>query len=233
MTIAGCLGSTEWQMYFRTNRRRVDIRDAGVEIANRRERFVHIPGIERRRQAVLDAVGDFNRGLQPVARNDRDHGAKDLFLGDAHLRINVGEHGWLHKVAVLIVALVEAVAAADHLRAFLFADLDIAEIGGELAFVDRGPHLDRWIESVADLQFLRLRHIAVNKFLINTLLHDDAAGRGAALPRGAERAPEPAFNGEIEIRIVEHDHRVLAAEFQRTVFEALRRGRAHNASHCR
>ena len=46
---------------------------------------------------------------------------------------------------------------------------------------------------------------------MHPFLHDDAAGRGAALSGGAERSPQRALDCQIEVGIVEHDHRVLAA----------------------
>ena len=39
-----------------------------------------------------------------------------------------------------------------------------------------------------------------------------------------KRAPQPAFDGEFEIGVVEHDHGILAAEFERAMLEALGRG---------
>ena len=46
-------------------------------------------------------------------------------------------------------------------------------------------------------------------------LQDQAAGRRAALPGGTEGAPEHALERQLQIRVVEHDLRVLAAHLQR------------------
>ena len=50
-------------------------------------------------------------------------------------------------------------------------------------------------------------------------MQDDAAGGGAALAGGAEGSPERAFNGEVEVGVVEDDHGVLSAHFQGTGLE--------------
>ena len=125
-------------------------------------------------------------------------------------------------------------AAAQHLRAFVLADLDVLQVGLHLRRVDRRTHVDALVETVADLQLLRARHELIDELLVHALLHDDAAGRGAALSGRAERSPQRAFQREIEIGVVEHDHRILAAEFQRAVLEALRRFLSDDAAHgCR
>ena len=129
---------------------------------------------------------------------------------------------------MLVFPLVEAVAASDQLRAFIFPDLDVAQVGLELVLIDRRTHLDGLIEAVANFDLLCACDEVIDELAVNAFLHDDAAGRGAALSGGAERAPEPAFDSQFEIGIVEHDHRILAAEFERTVFEALGRRGAHD-----
>src|SRR4051812_921221 len=57
-----------------------------------------------------------------------------------------------------------------------------------------------------------------------------AAGSGATLAGSAEGAPENALYGEVEVGIVEDDHRVLATHFERTVLEAARGDFADHAS---
>jgi hypothetical protein len=47
------------------------------------------------------------------------------------------------------------------------------------------------------------------------LVHDQPAGRRTALPGGAERAPQHAVQRQVQVGVVEHDHRVLAAHLER------------------
>src|SRR4029077_18879293 len=97
-------------------------------------------------------------------------------------------------------------------------------------FVDCGAHIDALVQSVSDFQRLGAVHVTRDELTVDALLHDDAAGRGAALSSGAEAAPESAFDGEIEIRIIEHDHRILATEFEGAMLEGLRGRGADDAS---
>src|SRR5271157_858503 len=217
-------------MHFGADGWGVDVGDAGVEVANGGEGLVHIFGVESRRQSVFDAVGDFDGVFEVVAGDDRNNWAKDFFLRDAHFGVDVGEDGGLHKPAVLVIAFIKAIAAAEQLCAFVFADLDVAEVGLELLFVDGWPHLGGFVEAVAYFQLFRASYVALDEFAVNAFLDDDAAGGGATLAGGAESAPEAALDGEVEVGVVEHDHGILAAECERAVFETLGRDAADDAA---
>jgi hypothetical protein len=58
--------------------------------------------------------------------------------------------------------------------------------------------------------------------VVETLVDDDAARRRAPLPRGAERRPHDPVDREVEVRVVHHDDRVLAAELEVDVLETVR-----------
>jgi len=175
-------------------------------------------------------LANFDGVLEVVAGDDGDHGAKDFLLRDAHLGIDVDEDGGLEEPSMLVFALVEAVAAGDEFCAFFFADVDVAEVGLKLAFVNGRSHFHRLVEAVADFDFPGAGDELVDELAVDAFLHDDAAGRGAALSGGAEGAPEAAFDGEVEVGVVEHDHGILAAEFERAMFEALGGRRAYDSA---
>jgi len=59
VSIARGLGAAEGQVDFGADGRSVDVGDAGFEVANGSEGFVDVFGVERRRQSVLDVVGEF------------------------------------------------------------------------------------------------------------------------------------------------------------------------------
>src|SRR5271170_1588826 len=82
VAVAGGFGAAEGQMHFGADGGRVDVGDAGVEVANGGEGLVHIFGVERGGQAVLDAVGDLDGIFQVIAGDDGDDGAEDFFLCD-------------------------------------------------------------------------------------------------------------------------------------------------------
>src|SRR5581483_8108815 len=108
---------------------------------------------------------------------------------------------------------------------------DIVQIALELALVDGWPHIYRFIQPIADFQLFCTFHVTIHEFPIHTLLHDDAAGCRAALAGGAERSPKTAFDGEIKVCVIEHDHGILAAHLERAMFETLCSHCADGASH--
>src|SRR4029077_11675090 len=111
----------------------------------------------------------------------------------------------------------QSVPAAGQLGALIPADIHVTEIRLQLCLVDRRTHIDGLIQSIANLQRLRARHVPLHKFAIYALLHDDSAGRGAALSSRTESSPETALDRQIEVCVIEHDHRVLPAQFQSTM----------------
>ena len=54
----------------------------------------------------------------------------------------------------------------------------------------------------------------VQELVVDRLVHDRRAERGAALPRRAEAGEQRALDGQVEVGVVGDDHRVLAAELQ-------------------
>src|SRR5580658_7472978 len=156
-------------MHFGTNRRRIDIRDPRMKVAHGGEGPVHIFGIERGRQSVFDAIRYFDGIVKIVARNDRHYRAEYFFLSDAHFGIDIDEHGWLHKIAVLIFAFIETIAAALQASALSLADVHVAEVSFELILIDRGAHLDRFIHTIADLQRFRAFHVALDEIAVDSL----------------------------------------------------------------
>src|SRR5687767_7230625 len=64
MTVARVLGPAERQVDLCANRWRVDVEDPGVEIAHRDKCAVDVLRVDRRRESVLDTVGDRNRLVQ-------------------------------------------------------------------------------------------------------------------------------------------------------------------------
>src|SRR6202034_127047 len=54
---------------------------------------------------------------------------KNFFLRNTHLIIDVDKYRRFHEPAVLVLPLIQAMAAANQFRAFVLADLHIAEIG--------------------------------------------------------------------------------------------------------
>ena len=65
---------------------------------------------------------------------------------------------------------------------------------------------------------------------MHALLHDQAAGGGAALPGGAKASPHGAVDCQVDVGVFQNNDGVLAAHLQRAVLEGACRGLADNAS---
>src|SRR3954447_6593831 len=93
VAVARLLHAAEREVHLGAGRAGVDVGDAGLQVAHRLERLVDVAREDRRREAVLDAVRGANRILEGVDRDQRRGRPEDLLLRDAHLRVDVGEHG--------------------------------------------------------------------------------------------------------------------------------------------
>src|ERR1700681_3774787 len=74
-------------------------------------------------QTVLGIVGDPDRLLLGVIRDDTQHGTENLFLSDRHVVLHVDEHRRLHEASRLETVRV-TLATGEHLRTFLDALAD-------------------------------------------------------------------------------------------------------------
>jgi hypothetical protein len=89
----------------------------------------------------------------------------------------------------------------------------VLEALGE-ALVDHRPVEDVGRAGVADRGLAQARVELGHELVVDRLVHDRGAERRAALARGAEAAEQRALDGEVDVGVVHHDHRVLAAELQ-------------------
>ena len=111
-------------------------------------------------------------------------------------------------------AVLDPFAAGEQLGALLGADPQVVEILVELATVD-----DR-----ADVGALRQRrphrervgrgHHPLDERVVDPGGDDQPAGGGAALAGRVEGALDGAVDGDVEVGVVEHDQRVLAAHLE-------------------
>ena len=103
------------------------------------------------------------------------------------------------------------------------AILDVAEVLLELLLADRRPDLRLRIERVADPQRPRLLGQRFDEAVVNAFGDDDPRRRRAALAGGEECAVDGARDRAVEVGVVEHDERVLAAHLELHARLALRR----------
>jgi len=112
----------------------VDLRDAGLAALD--EAFGLSVGLGENacREPVVDVVCHRERLLEVVDPNDREHRPEDLFLGEAHVRVDVREHRGLDEKAVLVDAAGQPRAARLEGGAFLVSDPDVLEGVRQFAF---------------------------------------------------------------------------------------------------
>ena len=230
MAVTGSLHATERQVHFGADGGCVDVSDTGFQVAHGAKRLVDVARVHSRRQPVLHPISDSDCIFHAVAWNYADNGSENFLLRDAHLGIDVGEHSRLHEPPVVVFATGEPVAAAQQFRAFVLADFNVIKVRLELRLVDGGTHVGGLVQAIADFQAARPLHQFVSEVPVHAFLHDDSAGRGAALARGTERAPQRAVECEFQIRVIEHNHRIFAAQFERAALEALGGGLADHAA---
>ena len=154
---------------------------------------------------------------------DPDHGgdrAEHLLAVDPHLVGGVGDQGRLQVVALGLAR--QPLAAERQLAAFLPADLEIAQVLVELLLVDHRPDLGAGLERMVDLELLHAFDHRRDEAVVDGLGDDQARGRGAALPGLEEGAVERAAHRDVEIGVVQHHERVLAAHLELELGEARR-----------
>ncbi len=150
-----------------------------------------------------------------------DGRAEDLLLGDPHLGIDVAEDR-----RPVVEALVEPVAGGDlaageERRALVLADRRVRVDLLERGLVDDRADVRVLLPADSEPELLGRAHEPRGELVVDALLRDHAARGGAALAGSAERRPEDALDGEVEVGVVEHDDRVLAAELEVDVLQAV------------
>ena len=83
----------------------------------------------------------------------------------------------------------------------------------EEPLVDHRP-VEHVLRRVADRRGLDRRRRSGEELVVDRLVDDRRAQRRAALARRAEAAEQRALDGEVEVGVGHHDHRVLAAQLQ-------------------
>ena len=173
-----------------------------------------------RRQAVGRVVRQRERLVVVLHPDDRSHRPEDLVAIDGHLRGGVHEERRL-EIEAFGPAL-EALAARGELRAFLASELDVAQVLLELLLVDDGADVGALLQRVVDLQLFHLLNQRRNEAVVDSSRDDEPARRRAALAGGEERALQRHVHRGVEVRVVEHHLRILAAHLELHLGEARR-----------
>ena len=116
-------------------------------------------------------------------------------------------------------------------RAFFLGLGDHVGNAIELVAVDDGADEALGIFTLADRQLLHPRDEFLHEFIIYRIFYDDAVGDHADLALVHELAPDAGFHRAVQIGIVQHHDRAVAAQFQLDRFDPvpIQRGLAHAA----
>src|SRR5260370_6263413 len=150
-------------------------------------------------------VCNLNRLVKGCERNQGSDRAEDFFLSDAHSRVNIGKNRGRVEPAMGKAARFDTMSSYNELGALVLPDLNVLHDRLQLRFVDHRSDIGFGIKSVADFEGPYALRKSVEKFSVNFIMNGDAAGGCATLPARAEPAPDRAFHGEIEVRIVHDD----------------------------
>src|SRR4051812_6212550 len=165
--------------------------------------------------------GVVRHGERFVVVLDADHRgdrAEDFLAVDRHRLRRLREECGL-EVEPLGCAL-QARAAGGELRAFLLAELDVLQVLVELRLVDDRADVRAFLHRIVDLQILHFRRQRGHELVVNSFSDDEPAGSRAALSGREERALQRHVHRDVEVRVIEHHLRVLAAHLELHLCEA-------------
>ena len=106
------------------------------------------------------------------------------------------------------------------------ASIDLAFDGFELLLRGHRAHVDVVLVVGSVAHRARLFREQVDEGVVDGFVHVDPFDAAAALARVLITRPGGSVGGALEIRVLEHDHRILAAELERERRERLGR-RSH------
>src|SRR3954447_9051633 len=157
----------------------VDADGAGAEPTTDRERPLLVAGGDVAAETVLVVVGEADRFVVAVERDDDEHGAEDLLARDGHVVGHVGEQRRLHEPA--LVELLGATTTGDDARALGLALLDVAEHALALLLAHERAHEVAHVVGVAVGEALEARRRDLDRLVVDLAVDEHAGGHHATL----------------------------------------------------
>src|SRR5882672_8738899 len=181
--------------------------------ATRRARWRSVPE-DRGVETIFRVVGDPDRLVLGVIRDDTQHGAENLFLGDRHPVRHVDEHRGLHEVT-RVETVRMTLATREHLRTFLDALADIRLHALVLLLRHHRSDGRLGISRIPDGK--RAHGVAYAPFYVvePTVGHEETRSRRAGLSAVQKGHEERRWNRLIERGIIEQNRGRFAAQFER------------------
>ena len=172
--------------------------------------------VEVRGEPVRRVVRDADRLVLRREACDPGDRAERLLAAHRRVRGNVDEHGRLEELPL------DPLAADDDLGTTRRRVGDVALDLLDGGLVDERPDVDALGEPVRHLEPAHGLREALEEVVVDALLHEQPVRRDAGLPGVAELARDRAGDRLVEVGVVEHDERRVAAELERDLLEPRR-----------
>ena len=168
--------------------------------------------IHRARQSVVGVVRDRDGLVDRVERDDDQHRAEDLLLGDPHIVGHVGEQGRFDVEAGVRVR--RDSAAGHEAGSLLLADLDVVEHATLLSFGGKRTEEGVVLARIPDLEALHHGLDPADDLLLAFARHEKAGQRRAHLAGVPDAREHSVREDLVEVDVVGDDGRRLAAQLQ-------------------
>ena len=173
---------------------------------------------DARVQPVFRVICGQNGIFHIVKPVDRDHRSKGFLAIQVHLRRYVGKDRRLEEVRTEVRP---RVPSCQHGRALADGILNVRSALIELVLRNQRPDIRGEVERGAQTQRLRPARKCIHEAVKDAALHIEAFKRNAHLTRIGEAPLDRAVDGPAEVGVIQHDHRVLAPQFERALGQIL------------
>src|SRR5450830_400430 len=179
------------------------------------EYTAQVTGVEVGGQAELGVVGHRDHFGFVLEAEQRRQWTEGFFLGHGGVLGDVDQDGRLEEVAF------DGLAAGQQGRAFAQGVGDVFLDLGHGLLVDQRAGGGAFVQTVADLELGDRHFQLLGERVVDRILDVQAVGADAGLAVVAVFGNDRAFDGLIQVRVVEHDERRIAAQFQGNLLDVL------------
>ena len=182
--------------------------------------------MDGRGQAVGAVVGQLDSLGLILELGDGTDRTEDLLLHDLHIRSDIAEDSGLDKVTLVTMALTTDLDG----RTFVLAGLDVTHDAVVLNLADLGALESSLVERITDDILFSACLEGLDKLVVDALLYVDARSGAAALAVVEVDAKVDPVDGLLDIGVVEHDIRRLAAQLESNLLEVGGGGGLHDST---
>src|SRR5258708_3892883 len=227
------LGPAERQLVVR-DLQRVDPGVAGLELLNRAIRGRHAGGPDRRAEPERGIVGKPQPLVEVLDLSHRQRRPKNFLSPHPCAVGDVLEDRRLDEPSLLVAVAFRPASAEYESGPALDRVLDLRLHLGPLRLRVHRTHAAVLFETVSGLELGRPRDQLLHQSLVDAFVHVQALDRKTCLAAVEETTDRDRLGGRLDVRVVEHDARIAAAQLERDLLELLGRFGHHPlARRCR